>query len=582
LRERGRVDSMPDSSHPTHPQPPWPYFGGTVSRDSSLPGASTRARGWACSLASSQTLVVALVLLVGLAAAFRCRGLDYGGFNEDEVAKVNAVQAYERGDFTANAEHPALMKGAMWASSAAARSWNRAAALAGLAAVPPEAALRFPNALVGAATVVPLFLLARSFFGPAVALWASLLLALNVTVTGINRIGKEDTFLVFFLLLGAWAYEEARRRHLRDGIAPHLWYAASGAAFGMMLASKYLVYYLGLWVLFGLAASAEARRAGGQAAAEASRNRQRASKWFYLAMVGAFVAANPVILLPSTWSYGLAYVTGATISHHGMSYFGRLYINQVDATPGGLPWHFYLVYVATKTPLPVLGAIALGLVELARRRHERGAVFARVFLAFYLLPASFAAGKFGRYLLPTLVLLDMVAALGAVRAFDLTARLRRPALRAVVASLVVASVIGAPVVAQIHSIPYPSMFQNAVGHAVAAPGLMFPNEELYDMGMREAVAWIAQRAAPGASIASDAPGVVGEYLRQNGRADMEARSLSMAGLAPPPVESWLLAEESHACFESAQVVAQVRGRQEPHFVHRVRGTAAVEAFRLPW
>jgi hypothetical protein len=223
----------------------------------------------------------------------------------------------------------------------------------------------------------------------------------------------------------------------------------------------------------------------------------------------------------------------------------------------------------------------VGIVEIVRRRRERGAVFARVFLIFFLLPASLIAGKFGRYLLPTLVVLDIVAALGVTRALDLIGRAARSDGRALTAGVLVAAVLGAPLVAQVRWSPHPSLYQNAIGRRLSAPGAMFPNDELYDIGVREAVEWISRRAAPGASIASDAPGVVAEYLRRYGRSDIEARSLSMAGLARPPVQAWLLAQNSHACFESALIVEQVR-RQRPEFVYRVHGTAAVETYRLPW
>lgn len=532
-------------------------------------------------LASSANAARVLILIVAAACVFRCYGLDYGGFSEDEAAKAAAIRAYEQGDFTANAEHPMLMKAAMWDSVACARAWNRAADGAGWPRISVEAALRLPNALAGVATVAVLFLLARSFFGRATALWAALLLALDVTVTGLNRIGKEDSFLVLFLLLGAWLYEEARVRHLRDDAPPHGWYVASGAAFGLMLASKYLLYYLGIWALFGVAASAEARRDAGPGGVR-GWSEPRAPLWFYVAIVGGFIVGNPVVLLPEIWRYVLGYIRGRTITHHGLSFAGRLYLNQPGATPWGMPWHFYLVYLATKTPLPVLGAMTLGLVQLVRRRRQRGAVFGRVFLLFFLLPASLAASKFGRYMLPTLVVFDLVAALGLAWAFDLVARVRRPVVRRLAATGLTVAVVGAPLVEQIRWSPYQSLYQNSFGSALAEPGLISPNDELYDIGVREAVAWIAQRAAPGASIASDAPGVVEEYLGRYGRSDIEARYLSMAGVAPPPVESWLLAQDSHACFESIQVVEQVRNRQRPGFVHRVRGTTAVAAYRLPW
>jgi hypothetical protein len=143
-------------------------------------------------------------------------------------------------------------------------------------------------------------------------------------------------------------------------------------------------------------------------------------------------------------------------------------------------------------------------------------------------------------------------------------------------------VAGAGVVAQAGATPYPTLHQNAIGRAVARPGTLFPNDEIYDVGMREAVTWVAQHAAPGAALVSDAPGVVGEYVKRVGRADLEVRSLSMSGLGGPGRETWLLAQDSHACFESQPMVDQVRRRQRPAYVYRVLGTPAVEAYRLPW
>ncbi len=531
-------------------------------------------------LTGQRTLVLALAAIAVLAATFRVQNLDYGGFSEDEIHKVEAVRAYGAGDFTANAEHPMLMKVAMLASTTAAGAWNRLAARAGWEAISPEAALRLPNALVGAATVVPLFLLARSFFGPLVALWASLLLALDVTVTGLNRIGKEDTFLVFFLLLGTWCYEEARARYAPGGEAPHRWYAAAGAAFGLMLASKYMFYYLGLWSLFRLAAGAEERKASTPARESVGAAGRRAPRSFYLAAAATFAAANPVILWPPTWAYFLHYAGGGLMTHHGAYFAGRIYPNGISDTPWGLPWYFYLLYMVVKMPLPVLAAIGLGLVELVRLRRERGAVFMRVFLLFFLLPSSLAASKFARYLLPTLVVLQLVAALGIVRALDLVVRWRPPRLRVAAAGATVALVVVSALNAQVTAAPFASLHLNALGHGLSAPGALFPNDELYDAGMREAVQWVAERAAPGASLASDAPGVVGEYARRAGRADLEARSLAEAGIPMPPAEVWLFAQNSHACFESEQVVDQVRRRQPPAFVYRLHGTPAVEVYHL--
>ena len=67
-------------------------------------------------------VVAVLVLLVLVGFGFRVWQLGAIGFAEDEVNKVEAVRAYERGDITANAEHPMLMKVLMFASVKVARA----------------------------------------------------------------------------------------------------------------------------------------------------------------------------------------------------------------------------------------------------------------------------------------------------------------------------------------------------------------------------------------------------------------------------------------------------------------------------
>ena len=81
-----------------------------------------------------------LWIALALALIFRTTALSTYGFSEDEIAKVRAVDAYKRGDFRANAEHPLLMKLAMWASTAAAEAWN--ARVPARMRVAPETALR--------------------------------------------------------------------------------------------------------------------------------------------------------------------------------------------------------------------------------------------------------------------------------------------------------------------------------------------------------------------------------------------------------------------------------------------------------
>jgi hypothetical protein len=56
------------------------------------------------------TVVLTLIILVVLGFGLRITQLGAIGFAEDEMNKLDAIHSYERGDFSANAEHPMLMK----------------------------------------------------------------------------------------------------------------------------------------------------------------------------------------------------------------------------------------------------------------------------------------------------------------------------------------------------------------------------------------------------------------------------------------------------------------------------------------
>src|SRR4051794_34221138 len=183
--------------------------------------ASTRpiVRPFAASFAQLRALGLTLLLVVALVP--RVASLAASGLSEDEINKLRAVSSYDQLDFSANAEHPMVMKLACWAAASAVRWWD---AHTGAAAVPVEAALRLPNAIVGTATTAVVFLLAESLFDSTVAAWAALFWALDANATSINRIGKEDTLLVFFLLLAAYCYERAKAFGYDDPVRRERWY----------------------------------------------------------------------------------------------------------------------------------------------------------------------------------------------------------------------------------------------------------------------------------------------------------------------------------------------------------------------
>jgi hypothetical protein len=525
-------------------------------------------------ISRARVRVVALAVVTSLAFGYRAVALSTYGLSEDEVNKVRAIEQYRHGHFGANAEHPMLMKLAMWGSVELTGVWNHVAPTGQTIAI--ESAIRLPNVLAGTLTTLVLFGLAELLFGTGVAVVASLLWALDVNAIAINRIGKEDSFLLFFFLLAMWCYERAKRQGATDPIGAQRWYGRSGASFGLMLASKYMPHYLGIYAFFNAISD---RHPGA--------NRPDKVR-YYGAMFATFVAANAAVLMPETWQYCIQYVQGTNLVHHGYLYAGQLYVTNIPISPLGVPATFYLRLLTTKVPLAVLGATAAGLIELIRRRHDRGFVLLRVWLVFVLVPYSLMAAKFMRYALPMFVAIDLVAAVGLVAGIGWLLRKRWLARVTRVTVSLVAGVGSIAVLAfglQSAS-PFYSVFRNAIGERIAAAGETFP-EEAYDYGVREAVATIVEDAettedaATSGSIVSDAPAVVAYYLNAAGRTDLEARSLSGEGIPNSRRASWVIVQDDHATFENHDVVEQLRRQSVPWREFRAGDALTAQVFRIP-
>jgi hypothetical protein len=127
--------------------------------------------------AGTRAIICALALMVIFGFGLRLSGISALGFAEDEINKLEAVRAYERGDISPNAEHPMLMKALMFVSMQAAEAWN---ARQPANQISDEAALRFPNLLFGALMALPIFLLTAAFFDRRTGLLAAALWAFGV------------------------------------------------------------------------------------------------------------------------------------------------------------------------------------------------------------------------------------------------------------------------------------------------------------------------------------------------------------------------------------------------------------------
>ena len=507
------------------------------------------------------TIAATLALLVVLGFGLRMTQLGAIGFAEDEINKLDAVHAYEHGDFAANSEHPMVMKVLMWAS------------LRGVPLGSEEAALRFPNALVGALTVVPIFLLTAAFFDRWHALLAAAFWAFGINAITHNRIGKEDSLLVFFMLFGFYFFLRAKQISPIEKTARYRRYAASGVSFGLMIASKYFPHYLGLNMLFHHNFRVRQARPGEPSG--------KTPGWFYISIVVVFVLASPAVLLPSVWQYMDAYMGEQLLTHSGYLFAGQLYKNNMSSSPfWGTPVYFYLLFLAIKVPLLILFAFLVGLAIAIKRWRHVGHAFLIFMFLFWIVPYSLIGGKWLRYTLSLMPFVYMLAAVGVIGLVRWAASRVFNAKRAslVVTVLVVALFIGLPAWTAFAHRPHYALYTNALGGGMA--GYFFPHDEFYDDGLREAIKFVCDEAPAGATIAHETPGVTRHYLAVFGRSDLNSKPISAEDFdvrtAAGPV--YVIVQRGRTYFENREELDYVRS----HFrrVHEVKidGAIAVEVF----
>ena len=502
---------------------------------------------------SEKFIVASLALLVVLGFGLRARQLGAVGFAEDEMNKLDAIHAYERGDFTANSEHPMVMKLLMWAS------------LRGLPNDSEEAALRLPNALIGALTVIPLFLLTLAFFDRWTALLAAAFWAFGVNAITHNRVGKEDTLLVFFMLFGFYFFLRAKQIPPANKQSRARRYLASAVSFGLMIASKYFPHYLGLNLLFHHNVKVRESMPGDPSG--------KIPGWFFLVIIGVFVVASPAILLPQVWEYMNAYMGERLLTHSGYLFAGRLYKNNMSSSPfWGTPLYFYLLFLAIKVPLLILIAFLIGLVISVKRWRHAGHAFLLFMFLLWVVPYSLIGAKWLRYTLSLMPFVYMLAAVGVMGLI----KLRQSSM---VFSLFVAAVfIVLPAWTAYASGPHYALYTNAL--AAGKAGYFFPHDEFYDDGLREAIKYVCETAPSGATIAHETPAVARHYLASFGRNDLKSEAISAKEFdvrtAQGPV--YVVVQRGRTYFENREELDHVRA----HFrrVHEVKinGASAVEVF----
>lgn len=519
-------------------------------------------------------IALALVLLVLLGFALRIQGIVGIGFAEDEINKLEAARAYEGGSITSNAEHPMLLKTLIFISLKASRAWNAGAGAA--RQIDEEAAVRLPNIVFGALTIVPLYLLTAAFFGKRTGLLCALLWSCGVNAITYNRIAKEDTLLVFFMLFAFYFYLRAKQTSGYEPRAKRKFYLASAVSFGLMLASKYFPHYFGLNMLYHHLV-AQRERAPGEP-------RGRTPAIFYPLVLITFLIANPAVLLPQTWHHLTAYSSEELLTHHGYLMGETLYPNQMSSTPFGTPFYFYLLFLAIKTPLPLLVAFLAGLAASVRRWRRPGEAFLLLMFVLWIVPYSLAGAKWLRYAHSLLPLVYMFAAVGIMWLLRLGAtkieRGGRFAPLRLVRAVVFLCFVALPAWLAYDAAPHYATYTNALGAGRA--GYYFPHDEFYDDGLREAIKHVAEHAPARAVLAHETPGVARYYLQKFNRADLDSRVLSDPALrldaAPRP--AYVILQRGRTYFENREKMREARASGRKVYEGFVAGLSAVEVYEL--
>lgn len=510
----------------------------------------------------------ALALLIVIGLGFRVSQLAAIGFAEDEVNKVVAVRAYERGDITANAEHPMLMKILMFASVKIAQALHL-----NQGGVNDEVVFRLPNAIFGALTVVPLFLLTAAFFDRWTGLLAAGFWSVGVNAITFNRIGKEDTLLVFFMLFAFYFYLRAKQTDTRNLKVRNRNYLLSGASFGLMIASKYFPHYLGLNSLYHHYFHVRKRVPGEPSG--------KTSLIFYIALVAAFLIANPAVLLPQVWAYLNVYMGEKLLVHTGYLFADHLYKNNVSRTPfWGTPIYFYLLFLAIKIPLLVLVSFIAALAVSIKRWWHPGHAFVLFMFFFWIVPYSLIGAKWLRYTLSLMPFVYMFSAIGVVELIRLlTAALNfAKEARAIIVGATVAIFLGLPAWSGYSAAPHYALYTNALG--ANHVGYFFPHDEFYDDGLREAIKFVCDTAPQGAIIAHETPAATRYYLERFGRTDLQSKAISapdfdVANISGP---AYIIVQRGRTYFENRDKIGLVRGTFKKVYEVKANGLTAAEVF----
>jgi Dolichyl-phosphate-mannose-protein mannosyltransferase len=491
-----------------------------------------------------------LLLLTLMAFSVRVRQVDFNSFSEDESAKWTAIQEYQHGHFVGvNSEHPMLPKMLAWASLTVGESWSRIAGGHGWPSLKPEGWIRMPNVLFGAAAAGILYLLCRQMMGVVGSFAAGFFWAVAPLPIALNRLTKEETPLTFFTLLACYFYCRAQQSAADQGA--RRWFDLSAIAFGLALASQYILHLFGLNALAWLIAG----KIG------LTRRPSRFSyRRFFLVLFLTFILVNPVVIFPANFNAILHWLHHDGVKHSGYDFDGTLYMNFPSRLLAGVPWFYYLWLMLVKTPIPILVAVIVGGALLVRDRRTLASCFFLSLGMLQFVGLSVSGAKWIRYSLPMLPFLFLAGGYAVHAGWK---AMKVKGVSPTLAGTAAVILIGWPLVELQTWAPYYPFYLNSIGGGTQNITRYFAPDEVAEFDTREVAQQVCPTAAAATRLATARPMSMTYYLENCGRTDIQVVPLYDPHYVPRAGDLIVL-EPSRRFLETQQFFDLLSKSDIPH------------------
>jgi hypothetical protein len=137
------------------------------------------------------------------------------------------------------------------------------------------------------------------------------------------------------------------------------------------------------------------------------------------------------------------------------------------------------------------------------------------------------------------------------------------------------------VIASTQASPHFRLFTNSLGGGLSWAGYYFPHDEFYDASMRDTIAEISRRAAPGARVASESPLLASHYAQRANRTDLVCVSLSdPEGLKQLGVGDFVIVARGRRYFSNDGLISSLSSNAKPDFQMFLNTVPSVNVYIL--